>query len=209
VGEVDMIKAGVPARPRGRGRAGRRPGGPDTRGEILSAARAEFAERAYDRASIRAIAGRAGVDPALVHHYFGTKEQLFLEAMELPFSPPDVAGEILTGPLDGAGERAVRAFFAVWGDPVRRAPILAMLRSAMSNEAAATLLRQFARRSILSRVVAGLDLPDRELRVEAAVSHLIGLALMRYVIRLEPLASISDAELVDLVGPVIQHYFDV
>jgi hypothetical protein len=111
--------------------------------------------------------------------------------------------------LDGAGERAVRAFFAVWGDPVRRAPILAMLRSAMSNEAAATLLRQFARRSILSRVVAGLDLPDRELRVEAAVSHLIGLALMRYVIRLEPLASISDAELVDLVGPVIQHYFDV
>jgi AcrR family transcriptional regulator len=203
-----VIKAAGPARARGRGRAGRRPGGPDTRGEILSAARAEFAERAYDRASIRGIAGRAGVDPALVHHYFGTKEQLFLEAMEIPFAPPDVAGEIFAGPMDGAGERAVRTFVAVWGDPVRRTPILAMLRSAMSNEAAATLLRQFARRSILSRVVAGLDLPDRELRVEAAVSHLVGLALMRYVIKLEPLASISDDELVVLVGPVIQHYFD-
>jgi AcrR family transcriptional regulator len=201
-----MIKGGV--RARAPGRSGRRPGGPDTRGEILSAARAEFSERAYDRASIRAIAGRAGVDPALVHHYFGTKEQLFLAAMEVPFAPSEVAGEIFSGTMDGVGERAVRSFLAVWGDPVRRAPVLAMLRSAMSNEAAATLLRQFARRTILTRAVAGLDLPDRELRVEAAVSHLIGLALVRYVVKLEPVASVSDDELAVLVGPVIQHYFE-
>ena len=105
-------------RPRlpGRPGPGRRPGGPDTRGEILTAARAEFGDRAYDGASIRAIAARAGVDPALVHHYFGTKEQLFLEAMELPFAPSDVAGQILDGPLESVGERAVRTFFAVSSD---------------------------------------------------------------------------------------------
>ncbi|HMG29713.1 MAG TPA: TetR family transcriptional regulator [Jiangellaceae bacterium] len=198
-----MIKRG------GRGRAGRRPGAPDTRGEILAAARAEFAESAYDRTSIRAIAGRAGVDPALIHHYFGNKEQLFLEAMEIPFAPAEIAGEILSGSMDGVGERAVRTFFAVWGDPVRRAPVLAMLRSAMSNEAAAALLRQFAQRTILTRVVAGLDLPDRELRVELVVSHLIGLALVRYVVKLEPLASLPDEDVIALVGPVIQRYFDV
>ncbi|HEU0214171.1 MAG TPA: TetR family transcriptional regulator [Jiangellaceae bacterium] len=203
-----MIRGRVPVRASGRGRAGRRPGGPDTRGEILSAARAEFSERAYDGASIRAIASRAGVDPALVHHYFGTKEQLFLEAMEVPFAPSEVVGEIFSGSMDGVGERAVRRFLAVWGDPVRRTPILAMLRSAMSNEAAAALLRQFARRTILTRAVAGLDLPDRELRVEAAVSHLIGLALVRYVVKIEPVASVSDDELAVLVGPVIQRYFD-
>ena len=197
-------------RPRHPGRRGpgRRPGGPDTRGEILSAARAEFGDRAYDGASIRAIAARAGVDPALVHHYFGTKEQLFLEAMEIPFAPGDVASQILDGPLQCIGERAVRTFFAVWDDPLRRGPILAMLRSAMSNEVAATLLRQFATRTILSRVVAKLDLPDRELRAEAVISHLVGIAIMRYVVRLEPIASTSNEELAALVGPVIQKYFE-
>jgi len=197
------------ARPsRRRARAGRRPGAPDTRGEILTAARAEFSRLAYDGASVRGIAARAGVDPALVHHYFGTKERLFLEAMDIPFAPGGVAAQIVTGPRDGIGERAVRTFLAVWGDPVRRTPILALLRSAMSNEMAATLLRQFARRTILSRVVSNLDVPDRELRAEVAVSHLIGIALMRYVVKIEPLASLPDEEVVALVGPVIQRYFD-
>ena len=197
------------ARPsRRRSKAGRRPGGPDTRGEILTAARAEFAQSAYDGASMRGIAARAGVDPALVHHYFGSKEQLFLEAMDIPFAPSEVAAEIFGGALDGMGERAVRTFLTVWGDPLRRAPILALVRSAMSNEVAAALLRQFARRSILARAVSNLDIPDRELRTEAMVSHLIGIALMRYVVKIEPLASVSDDELVALVGPVIQRYLD-
>jgi AcrR family transcriptional regulator len=204
---VTLRRSPRPRRP-GRPGPGRRPGGPDTRGEILTAARAEFGDRAYDGASIRAIAARAGVDPALVHHYFGTKEQLFLEAMELPFAPSDVAGQILDGPLESVGERAVRTFFAVWDDPLRRGPILAMLRSAMSNQVAATLLRQFATRTIVSRVVAKLDLPDRELRAEAVISHLVGIAIMRYVVKLEPIASTSNEELAALVGPVIQQYFE-
>jgi AcrR family transcriptional regulator len=191
-----------------RSRAGRRPGGPDTRGEILGAARAEFADRAFDGASIRAIAARAGVDPALVHHYFGTKERLFLAAMDIPFSPAQAAAQIVTGPIETIGERAVRTFLAVWGDPVKRAPVLALIRSAMTNEAAAALVRQFASRVILARVVDGLQITDRELRVEAAVSHLLGMVIMRYVVKIEPIASISDEELVALVGPVIQRYFE-
>ncbi|MBD0293106.1 MAG: TetR/AcrR family transcriptional regulator [Jiangellaceae bacterium] len=189
-------------------RTGRRPGGPDTKGEILAAARVEFAERAYDGASVRGIAARAGVDPALVHHYFGTKEQLFLAAMEIPFTPSEVAAQIMSGPQPGTGERAVRTFLAIWADPVKRAPFLALLRSAMTHPGAAALLRQFARRAMLARVVARLDVPDRELRAEAAVSHLLGMALMRYVVKIEPLASASEDELVSLVGPVIQRYFD-
>lgn len=191
----------------GRGRTGRRPGGPDTRGEILAAARTEFGEHGYDGASIRAIASRSRVDPALIHHYFGSKEQLFLAAMEIPFVPSDVAAQIVGGPIDTIGERAVRIFFDIWGDPAKRAPILALLRSAMTHELAAALLRQFASRVMVPRVASGLDIPDRELRAEAAVSHLIGVAIMRYVVKIEPLASVSDEELVALVGPVIQRYF--
>jgi AcrR family transcriptional regulator len=191
-----------------RGRAGRLPGGPDTRGEILAAARVEFSDRAFDGASIRAIAARAGVDPALVHHYFGTKEQLFLAAMDIPFVPSELAAQIVSGPIDTIGERAVRTFLLTWGDPVKRAPILALLRSAMTHDVAAALLRQFAARVMLARVVEGLQIADRELRAEAAVSHLLGIAVMRYVVRIEPIASATDEELVTLVGPVIQRYFE-
>ena len=198
----------VTRRPARRGRAGRRPGGPDTRGEILAAARVEFSDRAFDGASIRSIAARAGVDPALVHHYFGTKEQLFLAALDIPFVPSEVAAQIVSGPIDTVGERAVRTFLLTWGDPVKRAPILALLRSAMTHDVAAALLRQFATRVMLARVVEGLDIADREIRVEAAVSHLLGIAIMRYVVKIEPIASASDEELVALVGPVIQRYFE-
>lgn len=190
-------------------RVGRRRGAPDTKGEILAAARTEFAERGYDGATMRGIAARAGVDPALVHHYFGAKEQLFLACMEIPFDPEWISEQIGNGPADGIGERAARTFFAIWGDPVRRAPLLALLRSAMSNALAARLLRQFATHAILRRVlVAFEDRPDGALRAEAMVSHLIGLAVFRYVLQPEPIASVSDEELIALVAPVLQKYVD-
>lgn len=189
----------------GRG-PGRRPGTPDTRGEILAAARSEFSEKGFDRTSVRGIAARAGVDPALVHHYFGGKEQVFLEAMEFAVDPAAVATTIADGPLEDMGERAVRTFLGVWSDPRSRAPFLALLRSAMAHEAAATLLRQFVSRVILARVAVRLPYPDSELRVELVASHLVGLALLRFVVRLEPLASTSEDELVALVAPTVQRY---
>lgn len=190
-----------------RRRSGRRPGGPDTRGEILAAARVEFGERGYDGATMRAIGARAGVDPALVHHYFGAKEQLFLAAMEIPFDPATTIAATALGPAEDLGERVARVFLQIWADPVRRAPLLALIRSAMTHEAAATLLRQFVSRVLLPRIAGVLEgVPDRELRAEAMISHLVGLAMLRFVVKVEPIASVSEDELVALVAPVIQRY---
>lgn len=189
--------------------AGRRPGAPDTRGEILDAARTEFGEHGFEGATVRRIAGRAGVDAALVHHYFGSKEKLFLAALEVPLDPGWIADEIVGSSADGLGERAIRTFLAVWGDPVRRGPLLALLRSAMSHAAAATMLRQFVTHTILRRMVAVFDgVPDGRLRAEAMVAQLIGIGFVRYVVKVEPLASAADEDIVALVGPVLQRYVD-
>lgn len=194
--------------PHRRGRSGRRPGSPDTRSQILEAARTEFAERGYESTSMRGIAGRAGVNAALLHHYFGTKEQLFVAAVELPFDPDDVAAAMASVPQGRRGEQLVRTFFGIWEEPSRREPILALLRSALAHESAAALLRQFGTRVMVPRVTPSVRGPDAELHAEAAVSHLIGLALARYVLKVEPLASTPLDELVALVGPVVQRYFD-
>lgn len=193
-----------------RGRSGRRRGAPDTKGEILAAARTVFGERGYDGASVRAIAAAAGVDPALVHHYFGTKEKLFLAAMEIPFDPSVIADAITDDAVGaGVGERAIRTFLSVWGQPSGRGPMLALLRSAMQHEAAARLLRQFVTRAILGRVLVAFEnVPNGALRAEAMASHLVGLAVVRYVVKLEPIASVPDEELVRLIAPVLQQYYD-
>jgi AcrR family transcriptional regulator len=194
--------------PRTRG-PGRRPGGEDTRGAIVAMARQEFAEKGYDGASLRGIARAADVDPALVHHYFGGgKEELFVAAMQLPFSPAEQVPAILGPGIDGLGERMTRFFLGVWRDPERRDPFLALLRSAVTNEQAAAMMRGFVTEALLSRVAAGLDLPpaECELRVELGVAQLVGMAMLRYVIRLEPLASASEDEIVALVAPTLQRY---
>jgi AcrR family transcriptional regulator len=172
----------------------------------VEAARAEFAERGYDGATVRAIATRAGVDPALVHHYFGAKEHVFLAAMQLPIEPATIVAAITTGPRDAIGERAVRTLLAVWENPAARTGFLALLRSAMTHEQAASLLRQFVTRTLLARVAATLDVPDPQLRAALCGSQLVGLAMLRFVLRVEPLASAPPESVVRLVGPTIQRY---
>jgi AcrR family transcriptional regulator len=200
------VSSPVVRRPGRRRGPGRRPGTPDTRGEILAAARADFAAKGFDATSVRAIAARAGVDPALVHHYFGTKEKVFLAAMELTINPADLAERVAAGPVDELAERFVRTFLSVWGNPVTRAPFLALLRSAIGHEAAAMLLRQFVTSVVLTRVRPMLEGPDVDLRLELMASHLVGTALLRYVVKAEPLASASEDELVALVAPALQRY---
>lgn len=186
---------------------GRPPGGSSSRDGILNSARAEFEERGYDAATVRAIAARAGVDPAMIHHFFGNKEKLFLAAMDIPLDPALLVEGIAGGPREEMGQRAVRTFLRMWGEPTFRAPVLALLRSAMTNRVAAGLLRQFVTRVLLARVAVELkSMPDAELRVEAMVSQLVGLGMLRYVIQVEPIASASEDELVALIGPVIQQY---
>ncbi|MFF2140652.1 TetR family transcriptional regulator [Streptomyces sp. NPDC058193] len=194
--------------PRRRGRPSRTPGatGPDARTRILEAARTEFATRGYDKTSMRGIAKEAGVDAALVHHYFGTKDEVFAAAVEVSFEPALVIPEILDGPADAMGERLARYFIGVWENPVSRAPLLAIVRSALTHEAAAKVLRGFVLRRLLERIAAELDVPDPTFRAELAASHMIGIAILRYVIQAEPLASADPEKIIAMVAPTLQRY---
>jgi AcrR family transcriptional regulator len=189
-----------------RARSGRRPGASGTREAILLAARARFAEVGYDRATIRAIATRAGVDPALVMHFFGSKQQLFLAAIELTIQPREAIPAMLEDGLDGLGERLARFYLQMWEQPETRDGLAGIMRSAFSHEDAAALLRAFLGREVLGRLALSLEGEDVELRVGLAGSHLVGIAIARYVVKVEPLASADPETVVAAVGPTIQRY---
>jgi len=188
------------------GRTGRRPGPNQTRAAILEAAQAAFAERGYDAVSVRAVARAAGVDPALVHRFYGSKEQLFVAAMALPFSPSQLVETLLADGVEGLGERLVRTVLGLFDEPTAFAPILALLRGAVSNERAAALLREFIAREVLGRLAHAAS-PDRpELRASLAGSQIIGLAMARAVVGVPPLATTDPETVVACVGPAIQRY---
>ncbi len=176
-----------------------------TRDRILAAAREEFSERGYEKTSVRAIAKAAGVDSALVHHYFGTKEQIFEAAVAVAFAPAlNAPVAIADGSLDGVGERLTRFIFGIWENPTTRTPLLAILRSAVNNDAAAAVFRRLIASQLLRRIAEQLDLPDAELRAELAGAQLVGCAMLRYVIKVEPLASADLEQIVARVAPVVQ-----
>ncbi|BCB73946.1 TetR family transcriptional regulator [Phytohabitans flavus] len=183
-------------------RTGRRPGNPDTRESILRAARETFAERGYEAASIRGIATSAGVDPALVHHYFGTKEQLFRACMDFPVDPAEVLPQVLAGEPAEIGERLVRFFLRVWDSPAGVAAV-ALMRSAVSNDWTARLLREFVTTQMIRHVLPKLtvDPADAPLRATLVASQMAGLAMVRYVLKLEPLASAPPEVVVAAVAP--------
>jgi AcrR family transcriptional regulator len=196
----------TPAATAGRRGPGRRPGSADTRGQVLDAARTEFAEKGYDGASVRGIARAAGVDPALVHHYFGSKEQVFVAAMALPVDPATALPDVLAGDPDELGERFARLFLGLWSDEAFREPMLALLRSATTGEKGAQMLREFVGSALLSRVADGLTGPDVALRVSTAAAQLVGLVMLRYVIKIPPVVAATEDELVALVAPTLQRY---
>ncbi|NUT39747.1 MAG: TetR/AcrR family transcriptional regulator [Thermoactinospora sp.] len=187
-------------------RPGRRPGAADTRGEILAAARKVFAEKGFDKATMRGIAREAGVDPALVHHYFTNKEGVFAAALQLPVMPDVILPQLLSAPRSEIGERLVRLVLTVTSEPQAREPVIAMLRSAMTNDQAMETFREFMSSALLFRVADALGVPH--IRIEAAFSQMFGIIMARYVLRLEPLASADLEEIVELVGPTLQRYLD-
>ncbi|MEV6021074.1 MULTISPECIES: TetR family transcriptional regulator [unclassified Streptomyces] len=195
----------APRRGRGRPTRTQTEAGPATRDRILEAAREEFSERGYEKTSVRGIAKSAGVDSALVHHYFGTKEQVFEAAIEVAFAPALGAPEkLVEGSLDGVGERLTRFVLGIWENPTSRTPLLAIVRSAVNNDTAAAVFRRLVAAQLLRRIAGRLDLPDAELRAELAAAQLVGVAMLRHVIKVEPLAS-ADLELVVAkVAPVVQ-----
>ncbi|OLR94243.1 TetR/AcrR family transcriptional regulator [Actinokineospora bangkokensis] len=184
--------------------SGRRPGPTRTRAAVLRAARARFAEHGFAGTTIRAVAEAAGVTPALVHHFFGGKDRLFAEAMRLPLDPEAVVATVVQGPREQAGERVVRLFLRLWSTPEAAQAFLAVLRSVATTERAATMLRDFLEEAVLARVTDALGVS--RLAATAMSAHLVGLAVLRHVVRVEPLASAPDEEVVALVGPVVQAY---
>jgi AcrR family transcriptional regulator len=186
--------------------AGRRPGQTETREKILDAARHRFGEQGYDGATVRGIAADAGVNAALLHHFFGTKQQLFVASMNLPVDPTTLIPQVLEGPVEEIGERLVRTFLAIWETPEGRTPFLAMLRSVTTNEQVATMMRQFLDNVMFAKIAEIRGIPRR--RVAAAAAQMLGVALLRYILAVPPLADATDEELVALLAPVIQHYFD-
>jgi len=188
-------------------RTGRRPGNQDTRLAILASARQAFAERGYDGASIRQIATSAGVDPALVHHYFGAKDKLFLVTMEAPIDPGAILPKVFEAGLDGVGERLVRTFLSVWDSPAGSSAA-ALFRSALQHEWSARMLREFLISQILRRAMTSLQLDPAEAPTRAALvaSQMAGLVMTRYILKLEPITSMSQDEIVANVGPTIQRY---
>ncbi len=188
-------------------RSGRRPGNQDTRSSILEAARNTFAEKGFDKASIRAIAAGADVDPALVHHYFGTKEKLFLAALNAPINPGELIPQALQGPPEQAGERLVRMALSVWDSPAGVAA-LAVFRSALSNEWSARLLREFVVTQVLRRAVGEFvtDPAEASVRAGLVATQIGGLILMRYVLKVEPMASADPDAVAAAIGPNVQRF---
>lgn len=197
-------------KPRGRGRP---KGGSDSRERILAAAVEEFGEFGYEGATIRSIAGRAGVDAALVHHYFGTKADLFAEASGVPIRPDLVVPMILRGPRDEVGERIIRFVLESFErEEVRRRGVL-LLRTAVGSGLGGSLIVGFLTKELLPRVAEQLSGAESiegrsaELRAELVASQIAGMLIMRYVLRVQPLADASIEDLVGFVGPTIQRYF--
>jgi AcrR family transcriptional regulator len=186
-------------------RRGRRPGGADTRAQLLAAARVEFAERGYDGATVRLIADRAGVDAAMVNHWFGGKDSLFIAALDLPVDPGTVIDEVVPGDPEQLAERILARFLDLW-DTTGGAPLAAVLQSVAAHDVAARLLREFVSRVLVGRVVSTVA-PDRpELRAGLCGSQLLGLAVVRYVLKVEPLATADHATVIAAVAPNLQRY---
>lgn len=197
-----MSEASATKRRRGRPRGG----ATGTRERILKAATAEFADAGYDAATIRAIAARAAVDTALVHHYFGTKADLFAETMDTPIRPDVAIRSLLDGPVDALGERIIRFVLESWEEAEVRRRGLVMLRSALSSRITAPVLAGFLARELLERIAARLGTPDAALRASLVASQIAGVLVTRYILRLPEMRAASADDLVAWLAPTVQRY---
>ncbi len=187
-------------------RTGRRPGATTTRDEILQAARRLFADRGYSGATMRAIAAEAGVDAALVVHFFGNKASLLAEAVEWPFDPAVEMPKLLVDGKRHVGRHLVELFVRTWDEEGTRNPVLTVLRASIVEPQAAEMMGQFLRRRLFGPLMEELGSDRPDLRGNLAASQLVGLGLIRYVQRVEPLASAKPRDVVAWYAPTLQRY---
>ncbi|SHK05628.1 transcriptional regulator, TetR family [Pseudonocardia thermophila] len=189
-----------------RRRPGRRGADAGNRGKILAAAAKRFTELGFRATTIRGVAADAGVDPALVHYFFGTKEQLFAQAMALPLDPGAVVEEMLAPGVDGVGRRLAARLLQVLDETAPANPVLALIRSATAHESAATMLREFLTAAVLNRITAALDVDRAELRAALCASQVVGLIVAREVVGLPALRTTDRAVLAGIYGDTLQRY---
>jgi AcrR family transcriptional regulator len=187
-------------------RTGRRPGKSSTRQDILDAARRMFAEHGYEGATMRRIADEAGVDAALVVHFFGTKAALLSAAVEWPFDPEVEMPKLLVDGRHHVGRHLAELFVRTWDEEGTRNPILTLLSAATTEPQAATLLGEFMHRRLYMPLMERLGVDRADLRAELVVSQLLGVGLGRYVLRFEPLASANSNDVVEWIAPNLQRY---
>ncbi|WP_340557436.1 TetR/AcrR family transcriptional regulator [Streptomyces sp. GSL17-111] len=191
----------------GRKRTGRRPGVTLSRQAILQAARSRFAEHGYAGASVRAIANDAGVDAALIHHFFLSKEGLFAASIHDALHPEAVVEAVLGGKgVRGMGERLVRTFLGLWEGETTARQMRSILRSAASHEAAARILREFITQEVLVPIAKTTGRTHPDVRASLAASQLVGLAMTRYIVEIGPLATLPQDDVVACVAPTLQRY---
>jgi AcrR family transcriptional regulator len=186
---------------------GRRPGNADTRGEIIEAAKRVFAAKGYDGASLRGVAREAGVDPALVHHYFDGKASLFVAAMALPFDPRQVKSHAMAP--DYSGARTIESFLSMWDAAQGSGSSFGSCVSAMAASASvADAIREFVNErvwSVVNREEGESDAVRRQ-RTAMVSSQLMGLAFTRYILRVPPMSTASPHEIGSWVGPTLDRY---
>ena len=199
---LPSLRGTVPA-----SRRGRRVGTNDSRELILAAARRLFAEHGFDGTSLRQVAREAGVDPALVHHFFKGKDELFALSVDLPADPAEVLAGVESLDPGQRAEEIVRAVLRLWESPAQHS-LVAFLRGTIGSKAKTAMLRELVTRTVLQRIMAGLPVTpeERALRGNLVATQVVGLMLVRYVVRLEPLASAAPDEVVRLVAPNIRRY---
>ena len=183
-------------------RAGRRPGPTTTDTAVLAAARALFAERGYRATTVRAIAAAAGVTPAMVHHFFGSKHSVFLASIRMPIDPEQLLDQLLAAPRDQFAERLVRAFVAAWRSEITGPALQTFLRSAITDAEQAAAMRGFASTVLIPRASRALEVPPE--RVAAAISIMFGQAVARTLIGIDVLAALPDEDLVRCYVPAVR-----
>lgn len=187
-------------------RSGRRGAQSGTRELIRAAAQRQFAVQGFDRTSIRSVAREAGVDPGLVTYFFGSKHQLLVDVVQLPFDPAAVVEQAFGGAPADAGARLARIVAAILHNTEIAPRLVALARAAASDAAAAALIRDLIAEQMIGRVVAALGVDDAELRASLIGSHLVGLLMAKHVLGIEPLASLPPDALASALAPSLQHY---
>ncbi|MCA2247169.1 MULTISPECIES: TetR/AcrR family transcriptional regulator [Mycobacterium] len=190
----------------GRRRRGRPSGNSDTRERILASARELFARNGIRNTSIRAVAASAGVDSALVHHYFGTKEQLFAAAVHIPVDPMDVIGPLREVPVEELGYQIPSMLLPLWDSEIGAA-FIATLRSILAGSEI-NLFRAFIQDVIAVEVGARVDDPPGSgiIRIQFVASQLVGVVMARYILQLEPFASLPAEQVARIIAPNLQRY---